>query len=106
MNQAEYLGALATLGLSRNSALTARLLGVSQRQLSNYANGHCPIPGPVARLIRVLALIVERSENAEAHQAFAAARGGRWAAAAALLAGEKRYKGSPEFRGDEKSERA
>lgn len=51
MTTAQYLKAIARLGLSPSGKRTAALLGVSVRQIQRYATGAQPIAKYVALLI-------------------------------------------------------
>lgn len=51
MTKDEYNEIVQGLGWSINQS--GRELGVSTRQAHRYANGHAPIPEPVARLLRL-----------------------------------------------------
>ncbi len=53
MTTAQYLAALKKLGLTSHGKATAEALGVSVRQLSNYAAGD-PIPPMLERLLAAL----------------------------------------------------
>jgi DNA-binding XRE family transcriptional regulator len=48
----DLTGARHTLGVSQKTL--ARFVGVSERQMIRYENGHSPIPGPLSLLLRIL----------------------------------------------------
>ncbi|PWT73950.1 MAG: hypothetical protein C5B60_07510 [Chloroflexi bacterium] len=52
MNSAEYRAVIAELGLTQTAA--ARLLGVSPRTSRKWACDETDIPGPAARLLRLM----------------------------------------------------
>jgi hypothetical protein len=49
----EYLTALRKLSLTPASQATARALGLSLRQCQRIAAGVSPVPGPLAKLLRL-----------------------------------------------------
>jgi hypothetical protein len=53
----EFAEALRELGLAHSSALTAQLLGVSNRQIWYYLAGHCKVAKSVAVIVRLLLLL-------------------------------------------------
>ena len=52
MNKREYLEALAKLGLTIVGA--GPVFGLSKRHAQRYAAGDTSIPGPLAKLVRVM----------------------------------------------------
>ena len=53
MTQKQYLAALKALGLTPAGKATATALGLTLRQCQNLANGHSPIGGTLALLLRM-----------------------------------------------------
>ncbi len=53
MTRKEYLLALKMLGLGVAEQRTARMLGLTVRQIQNFADGTCPIPQRTALLLRM-----------------------------------------------------
>lgn len=53
MTLTEYHAALARLNLKPASTVTAAALGLSLRQCQRIAAGHCPVPEPVAIILRL-----------------------------------------------------
>jgi hypothetical protein len=51
MNAKEYLKSIKTLGLSIVGA--APVLGISRRQAQRIAADACPVPDPIAKLLRL-----------------------------------------------------
>jgi len=68
----EYRALLATLGLTATGA--SRVFGVSPRASQRYARGEKPVPGPLARLVR---LAVAHNIPVEVIAAAASERRGR-----------------------------
>jgi len=53
MTTEQYLAALAALNLKPASKETARVLGLSVRQIQKIAAGQARVPGPVALLLAI-----------------------------------------------------
>jgi hypothetical protein len=53
MTTIDYHKALAKLGVTHASKATAAALGLSVSQCIRIANGQCPVPEPVAKLLRL-----------------------------------------------------
>jgi hypothetical protein len=54
MTQRQYLIALKALGLTPAAQLTARTIGLTVRQAQRIAAGESAVPGPVAKLLRLM----------------------------------------------------
>lgn len=54
MTTPQYLAAIKRLGLTPAAQKTARVLGLSIRQLIRISNGDSPVPTPVAKLLFML----------------------------------------------------
>jgi hypothetical protein len=57
MTREEFAEALRQLRLPHSSALTARLLGISARQVNYCLAGHCKVAKSVAVICRLLLLL-------------------------------------------------
>jgi hypothetical protein len=57
MTKEQFAQALRELKLPHSAALTARLLGISRRQIFYGLSGRCPVSEPVAMVCRLLLML-------------------------------------------------
>lgn len=67
MTHTEYLTIIYSLGLKPCSKKTARYLGLSVRQLQRICGRQCPIPEPVALLLSLYAVILDKNPRPKTH---------------------------------------